>query len=140
MKFDLSLFKEFLKDPMMNIVRVSPLTGKQEYTCPKCSKVYTYPSTLHRHLKFECGKQPQFKCPHCLYRAHRKDNIKAHMIGVHGKKNSFQSFTNQSKMYTDILFFFWTNHLSIAKKIMNYSQCGLIWLKLCKDIQVCTNL
>lgn len=89
MNFDLSLFKEFLKDPTMSIVSVSPLTGKQEYTCPKCCKVYTYPSTLHRHLKFECGKQPQFKCPHCLYRAHRKDNIKAHIIGKHGKNYSF---------------------------------------------------
>uniref|UniRef100_A0A1B6L9N1 C2H2-type domain-containing protein n=1 Tax=Graphocephala atropunctata TaxID=36148 RepID=A0A1B6L9N1_9HEMI len=69
----------------MSIVSINPSTGKQEFTCPRCCKVYTYPSTLLRHLKFECGKLPKFECPHCPYRSHRKENIKSHVIAKHDK-------------------------------------------------------
>ncbi|KAG8259466.1 hypothetical protein J6590_014936 [Homalodisca vitripennis] len=89
-EFDQSLFKEFLKDPTMSILSVNPVTGKQEFICPRCTKVYSYPSTLLRHLKFECGKLPMFPCPHCPFRSHRKENIKSHVIAKHEKSKKIK--------------------------------------------------
>ena len=36
--------------------------------CPNCNKHYSCKSALNRHLKLECGKEPQFKCPECTRR------------------------------------------------------------------------
>ncbi|XP_017783479.1 PREDICTED: zinc finger protein 425-like [Nicrophorus vespilloides] len=32
------------------------------YTCPKCGKMYRHSQSRFTHLKFECGKDPQFYC------------------------------------------------------------------------------
>lgn len=52
--------------------------------CPRnCGKTYTWKNNLHRHLKFECGVHPQFKCPYCSKLSHRKFNLKTHVLSVH---------------------------------------------------------
>lgn len=53
------------------------------FVCPICNKWYTYKTTLNRHLKFECGKEPQFRCPHCIYRASQKNNMIRHIKTHH---------------------------------------------------------
>jgi len=40
-------------------------TDVGQFECPKCSKTYSYFRTLKRHLKLECGKEPQLQCPYC---------------------------------------------------------------------------
>nr|CAD7256011.1 unnamed protein product [Timema shepardi] len=35
------------------------------WNCEKCGKVYQWKQTLVRHMKLECGKDPQFHCPFC---------------------------------------------------------------------------
>jgi hypothetical protein len=66
---------------------VSPLrtlTAKQnhspnEHQCTKCGKVYRWKKSLSLHLRVECGKEPQFQCPVCPYKAKQKGNLKSHM-------------------------------------------------------------
>lgn len=40
-------------------------------------------SNLKRHLKFECGVEPQFKCPYCEKRSRHKSDLKKHIISIH---------------------------------------------------------
>lgn len=34
-------------------------------------------------MKWECGKEPQFKCPHCSYKAKQKMHITRHIERMH---------------------------------------------------------
>ena len=51
--------------------------------CNKCGRYYRHRNNLYVHQRFECGKEPQFKCEFCNYRAKLKGNLKKHVIGVH---------------------------------------------------------
>lgn len=41
--------------------------------------------SLNRHIAYECGKEPQFKCivESCNYRGKRKEYWKCHIISRH---------------------------------------------------------
>jgi len=43
----------------------------ERFRCCNCGKVYRWKNTLYRHLRLECGKEPQFHCPYCPYRSKR---------------------------------------------------------------------
>ncbi|CAO1421400.1 unnamed protein product [Diamesa serratosioi] len=45
------------------------------FTCPDCGRMYKLKSSLRNHQKWECGKEPQFQCPYCVYRAKQKMHI-----------------------------------------------------------------
>lgn len=49
------------------------------YECPKCKKIYNARKNLVRHVNVECGKEPQFVCPYCDYKNHRRNEIKKHV-------------------------------------------------------------
>ncbi|XP_051166492.1 histone-lysine N-methyltransferase PRDM16-like [Leptopilina boulardi] len=38
-----------------------------DYVCSKCGKFYKSLGTLQRHLNYECGLAPRFKCPYLNY-------------------------------------------------------------------------
>lgn len=47
--------------------------GMQDgFTCPDCGRMYKLKSSLRNHQKWECGKEPQFQCPYCVYRAKQR--------------------------------------------------------------------
>ena len=54
------------------------------YPCPQCGKVYRWRGNLNLHLRQECGKEPQFQCPHCPHRSKQKSNLKTHILNIHG--------------------------------------------------------
>lgn len=51
--------------------------------CMDCGRGYQLRTSLLNHLKYECGKDPQFKCPQCDYRSKLKGNIKGHVKRKH---------------------------------------------------------
>ncbi|XP_019881123.1 longitudinals lacking protein, isoforms A/B/D/L isoform X9 [Aethina tumida] len=55
--------------------------GKIE--CPNCGRAYKLKSSLRNHQKWECGKEPQFKCTYCSYRAKQKMHITRHILRMH---------------------------------------------------------
>jgi uncharacterized Zn-finger protein len=57
--------------------------GGNEFQCTQCGKVYLRKGTLTRHLKFECGKEPQFPCPYCPHRAKQKNHLVKHIASRH---------------------------------------------------------
>jgi uncharacterized C2H2 Zn-finger protein len=57
--------------------------GGNGFRCTQCGKVYMRKGTLTRHLKYECGKEPQFHCPHCSLRTKHKSSLLTHMYCKH---------------------------------------------------------
>jgi predicted RNA-binding Zn-ribbon protein involved in translation (DUF1610 family) len=53
------------------------------FKCPTCGKHYIHRSSLVRHRKLECGKEPQFQCPYCPKKSKLKSNLKQHIILKH---------------------------------------------------------
>lgn len=56
------------------------------YVCPNgCGRHYKYRQGLWAHLKFECGREPQFQCGECIRAFHHKSKLKRHIANVHKK-------------------------------------------------------
>jgi hypothetical protein len=36
------------------------------FMCKKCGKSYHWKQSLNYHVRMECGKEPQLKCPYCM--------------------------------------------------------------------------
>ncbi|CAH1399573.1 unnamed protein product [Nezara viridula] len=56
---------------------------QKQFKCDTCEKAYTYKAGLYQHKKYECGKEPQFQCPHCPYKSKQKATMKTHICNVH---------------------------------------------------------
>ncbi|OXU25920.1 hypothetical protein TSAR_011825 [Trichomalopsis sarcophagae] len=68
---------------------LSGLSGSpdsKEFACQDCGRVYKLKSSLRNHRKWECGKEPQFQCPYCSYRAKQKMHVARHIERVHKDK------------------------------------------------------
>lgn len=61
------------------------LLKRPSYPCPNdsCSKSYKRKCTLNRHLHYECGKPPMYKCPYCTHKCSLKCNMNKHMFAMH---------------------------------------------------------
>ncbi|KAL1517271.1 hypothetical protein ABEB36_001057 [Hypothenemus hampei] len=67
----------------------------RNFVCPNCFKGYRHQQSLHRHRKFECGKQPLFHCNFegCTFRTKVKCNLKQHIQFVcNFCEKTYQSF------------------------------------------------
>jgi len=54
------------------------------FDCPHlCGRSYKYKRNLATHLKLECGKKPNFKCPYCDKTSFHKSNLKLHIGNIH---------------------------------------------------------
>ncbi|KAL3275238.1 hypothetical protein HHI36_020007 [Cryptolaemus montrouzieri] len=53
------------------------------HACPDCGRIYKLKSSLRNHQKWECGKDPQFKCSFCSYKAKQKMHMVRHMERMH---------------------------------------------------------
>jgi uncharacterized C2H2 Zn-finger protein len=56
------------------------------FPCPRCRKVYRYRTNMLRHLKVECGKEPQFQCPYCPCQTKHKSSMQRHIENRHSCK------------------------------------------------------
>ncbi|XP_043284404.1 longitudinals lacking protein, isoforms A/B/D/L isoform X29 [Venturia canescens] len=57
--------------------------------CPKCMRGFTLKSNCKRHLKYECGQLPRFKCPYCELRSKQTSQIYSHIRRKHPGENVF---------------------------------------------------
>ncbi|XP_044737171.1 longitudinals lacking protein, isoforms A/B/D/L isoform X6 [Chrysoperla carnea] len=53
------------------------------FDCSACGRIYKLKSSLRNHQKWECGKEPQFSCPYCVYKAKQKMHIARHLERMH---------------------------------------------------------
>jgi uncharacterized Zn-finger protein len=57
--------------------------SKGLFPCPTCGKRYNYKHNLVRHIRQECGKEPQFHCPYCSHVTKRKASLQKHIHRRH---------------------------------------------------------
>ncbi|KAL1517272.1 hypothetical protein ABEB36_001058 [Hypothenemus hampei] len=60
-----------------------PVDNNGSHVCSDCGRIYKLRSSLRNHQKWECGKEPQFKCPFCSYRAKQKMHMLRHTERMH---------------------------------------------------------
>lgn len=81
------LMRQNLENSMLSISKVKPDlpqdSPQARVFCPDCGRAYKLKSSLRNHQKWECGKEPQFKCPYCSYRAKQKMHITRHIERMH---------------------------------------------------------
>jgi len=53
------------------------------YYCPNCGKMYTWKTSLYRHLRSECGIKLQMQCPYCPYITKLKTSVQMHIQRQH---------------------------------------------------------
>nr|XP_012226003.1 PREDICTED: longitudinals lacking protein, isoforms A/B/D/L-like [Linepithema humile] len=55
------------------------------YSCPNsnCNKSFNWKGNLSRHLRYECGLLPRFKCPYCTYCCKVKADVSKHITRKH---------------------------------------------------------
>lgn len=53
------------------------------YMCPQCAKTYKLKHSLLRHIKFECGIDPQYSCHHCGRKFKHKYDMNNHIKNIH---------------------------------------------------------
>ncbi|CAH1964143.1 unnamed protein product [Acanthoscelides obtectus] len=69
------------------------------FVCSDCGRTYKLKSSLRNHQKWECGKEPQFKCPYCSYRAKQKMHMARHLERMH-KELDFSNVKHEMKSGT----------------------------------------
>lgn len=65
-----------------------------KFICPNCGKAYKWKGTLNCHLKYECGKEPEFGCYICNKKFHRRSNMQRHVLR-HVCNNVLPSFKRE---------------------------------------------
>jgi hypothetical protein len=72
---------------MMEVVNLDSLCyGDQPpayFPCNGCGNTYRHKRSLQKHVKLECGKEPQFHCPYCPVRMKQKGNLLKHIRKRH---------------------------------------------------------
>lgn len=63
--------------PSFNVNQSAIVGGA--YKCKQCTNSYARLHSLNRHLRFECGVEPQFECPVCKKKSKHKHNLVLHM-------------------------------------------------------------
>ncbi|XP_051166515.1 zinc finger protein 595-like [Leptopilina boulardi] len=95
-------------------------SNPEGFSCQACGRVYKLKSSLRNHQKWECGRPPQFHCPHCSYKAKQKMHIARHMerfkihrqYPTHMYQFSYQTFSSVENSSLEV------------KKLYNCETCG----------------
>ncbi|RZF39478.1 hypothetical protein LSTR_LSTR000999, partial [Laodelphax striatellus] len=64
----------------------------RKFKCERCGKCYRHSASLSKHVNYECGKEPQFKCKICPFSTKQKGTLKTHIYLKHSRIN----FGNQN--------------------------------------------
>lgn len=59
------------------------ILDQRPFECPDCLKKYKGRSGLNQHLKYECGKQPEFQCHLCSTKTKRPHSLRRHLLHIH---------------------------------------------------------
>ncbi|KAE8747849.1 hypothetical protein FOCC_FOCC005461 [Frankliniella occidentalis] len=70
-------------DFVQNPLSASTSDTLERHRCPRCQKDYRRRHHMLYHLRMECGKPPQFLCPHCSHATKQKSNLRTHMRRHH---------------------------------------------------------
>ncbi|XP_077258209.1 uncharacterized protein LOC143895167 isoform X17 [Temnothorax americanus] len=86
--YGVGLYDSTKPDASLSVVRGRSSTrrrgsGRRNHVCPKCGNGYTVIKSLRRHLRYECGLTPRFKCPYCGTRSKQRGHVSQHIRRKH---------------------------------------------------------
>ncbi|KAG8308307.1 hypothetical protein J6590_002396 [Homalodisca vitripennis] len=55
-----------------------PITVPEDMSCVRCRKVFTIKGNLRRHVLYECGQPPRYKCELCGTTTTRRNTLRRH--------------------------------------------------------------
>ncbi|XP_069702164.1 longitudinals lacking protein, isoforms H/M/V-like isoform X18 [Periplaneta americana] len=55
----------------------------ESFLCVSCGRQYRRRKALTAHIKYECGKAPQFQCPYCPHKFTQNSSLRVHMKRKH---------------------------------------------------------
>ncbi|KAK0096627.1 hypothetical protein PV326_004921 [Microctonus aethiopoides] len=62
----------------------------KRFVCPNlCGSSFSHSYSLTRHLRYECGQQPRFKCPYCELYYKRTSNVTQHIRTRHANCKTY---------------------------------------------------
>lgn len=99
-KFRTHLFVESKWRFDKSIMFPEPVLENKPFVCNDCGRSYSRKPNLNKHQRYECGKEPQFMCPVCPYRAKHKTTLHTH-LGLQHKE-------------------YWTMHFQLINKQLWY--------------------
>lgn len=68
----------------VEILSLDRITGEHYmFACKICGRAYKRKSSLYNHRRWECGKEPQFKCAYCPYKGKQKIHFIMHVMAKH---------------------------------------------------------
>lgn len=67
------------------------------FMCPNCTKTYRLKHSLTRHIKLECGKDPQYRCNECNRKFKHKYDLKVHLRSIHWNPKENSILLNKKK-------------------------------------------
>ncbi|XP_074112530.1 zinc finger Y-chromosomal protein 1-like [Cotesia typhae] len=78
-----------LETSVIELFKVRSANKVHSYSCPNehCNRTYTAKSSLYKHLKYVCGKEPTFRCVFCDYKTFRRYVFIEHVNKHHTKSN-----------------------------------------------------
>nr|CAD7392051.1 unnamed protein product [Timema cristinae] len=91
---NLTQFPLGLKSVTLGANTSSSISGAELFCCTDCGKVYRLYTSLARHKRRECGKEPEFQCPLCLYQFKHRFSLERHFRLVHGISIDSYMLTN----------------------------------------------
>ncbi|KAG8259260.1 hypothetical protein J6590_014729 [Homalodisca vitripennis] len=65
--------------------------GTQAYMCKGCGRLYKGKKAMSDHQRYECGKDPQFHCRFCPYKAKLKGNFRRHLAIRHCNQDTAET-------------------------------------------------
>lgn len=64
-------------------LNLSKVLWWKRHKCPQCPRSYQHIKHLNAHLKYECGKEPSFKCQFCNHMVKQKSSLISHTKNHH---------------------------------------------------------
>ncbi|KAH1002478.1 hypothetical protein HUJ04_008562 [Dendroctonus ponderosae] len=82
---------------VFTIEQINAMMGQQcLFACKECGRSYKRKSSLYNHMRWECGKEPQFKCSYCPYKGKQKIHFIMHVMAKH-KEHKAEVLNNAYK-------------------------------------------
>lgn len=105
-----------LTDPFSGKLSMDSVFGR--YFCVGCSKSYKHKRHLSSHIRYECGKEPSFKCQCCKKMFYQKYTLNAHLRQIHNINSGTWNI-----IYNFVKSWLWFNSMfiSLYSKIFVYS-------------------
>lgn len=79
------LFSQEVKEEKLVVGSYQELGYSSCFQCTACGNGYKYRRSLLRHIRLECGKEPQFQCPACPLKFKHRNHLVRHSSSKHHK-------------------------------------------------------